>query len=75
MELKLAQSVRENFQAYPFNRTIVELKHDGITADQSTFKPFNRTIVELKPKKQGDSGLGLEAFNRTIVELKPLCQS
>ena len=33
-----------------FNRTIVELKHDHLRANNVSIPAFNRTIVELKPR-------------------------
>ncbi len=33
---------------YPFNRTILELKHDQNDFGRAGAEPFNRTILELK---------------------------
>ena len=33
----------------PFNRTIIELKHDRRRDSRRVLQTFNRTIIELKP--------------------------
>ena len=57
----------------PFNRTIIELKHDRRRDSRRVLQTFNRTIIELKPRFERAARRGTEAFNRTIIELKHIC--
>jgi len=57
-------------EAFPFNRTIVELKFIHIQDFGVKVNPFNRTIVELKYARTCTLVGATVAFNRTIVELK-----
>ena len=59
-------------QGVPFNRTIVELKHNTFRYCVAQMFAFNRTIVELKPFLSVMPFSAQKSFNRTIVELKQI---
>ena len=70
MELKRFSYKIDRVERKTFNRTILELKQEGIGLLINNGLTFNRTILELKLAAKAEELYRIATFNRTILELK-----